>query len=529
MDLLITAIAFLLIFSVLVLIHEWGHFTAARRAGVKVEEFGFGLPPRIWGKKKGETIYSINWIPFGGFVKLLGEDASDDKLRKNKRSYSNKSPWVRLWIVTAGVVMNLFLCWFLLTVGFSIGIQPLIVEPEQFLEAIEDGSIKTEPGFVVQEVKEGTQAEAEGVKAGDVLLTYNGESILELDAIAGQEAGTFEILGEEERMVEFLPGDVVLYPMTFLPRVKVYGDGQRRGDLHVGDYVIEMNGEILYNTTEFFAGMADGDNVLTVLRDGKEITVETVTASAEQKTGGVVVDYVLPGTPASDAGFKSLDKLLAINDEGLTMPEDVIERNQANPGVASIYTIRRGEEVFDAEVTPDENGLIGVQIAELMAVEGLGVSVYDSVAPLSVLEIADVQYPVWIAPIKAVEETGKLAILTVDMFGQVVRQLVTQFTVPDGVAGPVGIAQMTHTVVQEGFGSLLRFMALLSLSLAIINIFPFPALDGGRAFFILIEVIFKQRLRGRAEAIVHAAGFIFLMGLIIAVTYSDIVRWISGS
>lgn len=90
MEFIVTAIVFVLIFSVLVLIHEWGHFAAARRAGIKVEEFGFGLPPRIWGKKKGETLYSINAIPFGGFVKLLGEDSRDPKLLKNKRSFIAK-------------------------------------------------------------------------------------------------------------------------------------------------------------------------------------------------------------------------------------------------------------------------------------------------------------------------------------------------------------------------------------------------------------------------------------------------------
>ncbi len=528
MDFLITAIAFLLIFSVLVLIHEWGHFTAARRAGVKVEEFGFGLPPRIWGKKRGETLYSLNWIPFGGFVKLLGEDASDDKLRKNKRSYSSKSPWIRLWIVTAGVLMNLFLCWLLLTIGFSIGIQPLIVEPNQFLEAIEDGSIQTQSGLVIQNVKEGSLAAEGGVSSGDVVVSYNGQSILDVSQIAGDEVGTFELRGEDLKTVEFLPGDVVLYPMTYLPRVKVHALTETESELQVGDFIVGVNGEPIYSTTEFFESIQDGENSFTIVRDDQEVMVNMTFGEAEQASAGVVIDYVVPESPADQAGFMPMDKVVAINDEGLMAPEDLVERNQANQGLPSLYTLQRGDEFLDVEVTPDEDGLIGVQIAELMTVDGLEGDVYDSVAPLSVIEIQDVQYPVWIAPIKAVEETGKLAILTVNMFGEVVRQLVTQFTVPEGVAGPVGIAQMTHTVVQEGFGSLLRFMALLSLSLAIINIFPFPALDGGRAFFILIEVIFKQRLRGRAEALVHMVGFAFLMLLIVVVTYSDIVRWISG-
>ncbi len=87
MDILITIIVFILIFSVLVLVHEFGHFIMAKRAGIKVEEFGFGLPPRIWGKKKGETLYSINWIPFGGFVRMFGEDSKDGSMLSKKRSF----------------------------------------------------------------------------------------------------------------------------------------------------------------------------------------------------------------------------------------------------------------------------------------------------------------------------------------------------------------------------------------------------------------------------------------------------------
>ncbi|HLG25413.1 MAG TPA: site-2 protease family protein, partial [Candidatus Gracilibacteria bacterium] len=124
----------------------------------------------------------------------------------------------------------------------------------------------------------------------------------------------------------------------------------------------------------------------------------------------------------------------------------------------------------------------------------------------------------------AFEESGKLSVITVEMFANVLKSVFTRFTVPEGVAGPVGIAQLTHTFVQEGILSLLRFMALLSLSLAIINILPFPALDGGRLFFILVEVVTGRKLGGKFEAWIHAIGFVLLMLLIFAVTYNDILR-----
>ena len=105
---IISILVFLIVLSVLVIVHELGHFIMARKFGVLVEEFGFGLPPRIIGKKIGETLYSINLFPFGGFVKLHGED-SNERLKHPKRAFSKKSKKARFAIVVAGVVINFLL------------------------------------------------------------------------------------------------------------------------------------------------------------------------------------------------------------------------------------------------------------------------------------------------------------------------------------------------------------------------------------------------------------------------------------
>ena len=108
---IVTIIAFIVIFSALILVHEWGHFAMARRAGIKVEEFGIGLPPRakkLHTDKKG-TVYSLNWIPFGGYVKLYGEDTSDPKVLKSKDSFASKTIPQRISVIVAGVVMNFLL------------------------------------------------------------------------------------------------------------------------------------------------------------------------------------------------------------------------------------------------------------------------------------------------------------------------------------------------------------------------------------------------------------------------------------
>src|SRR3989344_6242903 len=108
----------ILLLGILVFAHEAGHFLAAKFFGVRVEEFGFGFPPRIWGKKSGETIYSINAIPAGGFVRLLGEDG---EAVGNPRSFASKGPWVRSMIIVSGVIVNLLVAFVLFTALLSFG------------------------------------------------------------------------------------------------------------------------------------------------------------------------------------------------------------------------------------------------------------------------------------------------------------------------------------------------------------------------------------------------------------------------
>ena len=98
-------VIFIIILSILVFIHELGHFISARKFGIKVDEFGIGIPPRAWGKKIGNTLYSINWLPLGGFVKIRGDDF-DEYNAKDKNNFMNKKPWQQAVVLCAGVFMN---------------------------------------------------------------------------------------------------------------------------------------------------------------------------------------------------------------------------------------------------------------------------------------------------------------------------------------------------------------------------------------------------------------------------------------
>lgn len=364
---LFTILTFIIIFSVLVLVHEWGHFYFARRAGIKVEEFGIGLPPRakaFYKDKKG-TVYSLNWIPFGGYVRLYGEDSSDPKVLKSKTSFASKSILSRSMVIVAGVLMNFVLAWFLLTITLTVGTKPILATEADLRQAVTQGYIEVKDVLYVNEVVKGSPLD--------------------------------------------------------------------ESDLLPGDLITEINGQ---------------------------------PAPAPDK----LPDLLVPKQPVT-------------------------------------LTVLRGDMEGRLTVIPDEEGRIGFLVSSLPYI----------------IFLKDLQYPFYQAPFEAVKEVGRLTYLTVEMLGNVVTTLLSKFAVPEGVSGPVGIAKMTSQFMREGIVALLQFVALLSISLGVINIMPFPALDGGRFLFIVVELLFRRRPSSQWEAAIHGIGFVLLLFLIFVITWNDIV------
>ncbi|MEA3248913.1 MAG: RIP metalloprotease RseP [Patescibacteria group bacterium] len=175
---IVTVITFIVVLSIIVFAHEFGHFYCAKKSGVAVEEFGFGFPPRIFGVKKGDTIYSINWIPIGGFVRLKGESGENEK---DSDSFGSKSAAKRGIIIGAGVVMNIFLAWVLISIGLVFGL-PQIIEDEASLP----GFVKvSEEKVYVVNILEETPASEAGIEIGDIISTVDGETITSMDQFAG--------------------------------------------------------------------------------------------------------------------------------------------------------------------------------------------------------------------------------------------------------------------------------------------------------------------------------------------------------
>ncbi|MBN1325658.1 RIP metalloprotease RseP [Candidatus Falkowbacteria bacterium] len=356
---LTTALLFLIILGILVFVHEAGHFVAARKMGMKVEEFGFGFPPRIWGKTgKDGVVYSINWIPLGGFCKIKGEDGEN---RTELDSFGSKKPWRRALVLVAGVAMNFLLCAVLLSFGYLIGLPQAVDQ-----ESLDQGIVKEYKVQIVS-VLDDKPAKAAGVEVGDVLLLVDGKQI--------------------------------------------------QGVKNLVQYTSERIGQ-------------------------------TVKFQFER------------------------DK-------------NVIEKDIE---IASIG---------------DSKGGIGVGL----------------------IETGVVSYPVHLAVWNGFKLTGVLTGEFIYAFYNIIKNLLVGKPLGVQVSGPVGIAVLTGQVARLGFVYILQFAALLSLNLAIINLLPFPALDGGRLLFVLIEKIRRKPVSQKIEALIHTIGFSLLLILIIIITFQDILRY----
>jgi regulator of sigma E protease len=359
---LVSILIFLVVLSVLVLVHELGHFIVARRAGIMVEEFGFGLPPRLIGKKIGDTIYSLNWLPFGGFVRLHGEQEEEGTTDPNaSRAFLNKSKKVRASVVTAGVIMN-------------------------FLLAI---------------------------------LAF-----------------------------------AVVYSFSGIPK------------------------------------------------DMGKLTVVDVSA----------------GSPAQTAGIVDGDIITKVDNNAITSSDDFIAKTAALKGENTVFEIQRqinGQtSTIKVSLTPRVNPPSG---------EG----------PVGVTITTMVLYypPIWQRPFYGIYYGFKDAIfwgqtIVVGLWGILVSLF--KGRVPQGVSGPVGIFAVTTEAARSGLLTLINFVGVLSVNLAILNIVPFPALDGGRLLFIGIEGIIGRRVVPKVEAAIINIGFIILIILIFLITVSDIRHFIAA-
>ena len=240
---------------------------------------------------------------------------------------------------------------------------------------------------------------------------------------------------------------------------------------------------------------------------GLSQSLDDVKSSARVTKAEVVVMESLADSPAQKAGLQPGDVILAVDGQAIDSSEGLQNLVASKNGIATDFLIKNNNQEKHLTITPE--------IISDTGKAGIGVSIYAS---------GTVRYPFFIAIWEGIKLTGIMFWMIILAFAVLIKDLFVGASVSGQVAGPVGIATLTGQVASLGFAYLLQFMALLSLNLALINILPFPALDGGRLLFLLLEKFKGKPIRQSVEAWIHTVGFWLLILLIIFVTYKDIAR-----
>lgn len=438
MEILTTIFYFVITIGILVFVHEFGHFIAAKLVGMRVDRFSIGFPPRAFGKKIGDTDYCISWLPLGGYVKIAGmiDESMDTEFLKSEPQpweFRAKPLWARVLVISAGVIMNI-----LLAVAIFWGIN---YAQGKYLRAT------TEVGYVIP----GSAAEKVGLQAGDVIRAVNGQPTTHWDEV--QSLIYVENVGRDitldiERASSFRQ---VFLPLGSVPDI----------------------------TSERF-GILPAHTV-------------------------AMIGSVEAGKPADLLGLRPRDILISINGTPVFNDNQVIEIIRANRDKEVTIVWKRGEEILQGTTMPNEEGRIGITIG----------SVYMG-------PTRHVQYSL----LGALPEGLKDIVNASALFYKSIVQLITGKTsFSQSFGGPIKIAQIATQSAEGGITSFLAFMALLSMSLAILNIMPFPALDGGHLLVMLIEAVFRREIPHRAKLAIQQAGFVILLAFMAFVIYNDIVNF----
>jgi regulator of sigma E protease len=531
MEVILKIIGAVLILSFLVIIHELGHYWAAKKNGVKVPEFGVGFPPTLFKFKKWGTTFKINAVPLGGYVKLHGEDAHDPKLLKDKSSFASKTPWQKIEIILAGVLMNFLVFWVLMTAALWSGVTPLVTSQDDFRTVVNEGYFRLSPEILVE------SSEDDRFRQGDRVVSVNGSEVISRELAVDLVRGKYELVesiqvksgmtvNEFDFTQEPTP-NVEFFPITSVPMFEVTNvtaDSAFNEVVYAGDKIYRVNNKPAFDIDVFWTALADSnfDGLnLSLLRNGESIEVQV-----PFEENYYFVEEVLSESPAEEAGFQVGDQIIAVDGLIVEVGHD-IPKQISDKGLSTVvFTVdRRGiDEHIDLVVNPNEDGTVGVFLTGQLKLSEFGIDLVPTSRYGSVIKIKDLRVPIYQAPFVALTQGHKIAVATVKGFSRTVYGIVTSFHVSEEVGGPVQVAKLSYDFIDRGGVDLINFIALISLSLAVINLLPIPALDGGRFVFIIIEALRGKPINQRVEAMIHTIGFFLLIGLILVISMFDIIR-----
>ena len=425
-----TMLAFLIVFGILVFIHEFGHFFMAKLVGIRVEVFSFGYGKRLVGFKKGDTDYRISLFPLGGYVKLLGEGMFEPGRELAPDDMMSKSRGARLLVMAMGSIMNILLAVVLVAVINGIGVPaPEYQDQEPVIGYIDPGS----------------PAEKADLRLDDKLLSINGR------------------------------------------RVATWNDVE----IAVGtkpDKVISLE----------------------VLRDGQVLPVDLRTESVSRYEMGYAgfrakiltqIRLVTAGSPAEKAGLRSGDVIAAVNGKPVYF-YSFIPVIETNAGREIVLAVQRGEESLEIPVTPKQEGSVG-KIGILQEAKSV-VRKYGFFG--------------------AIRESVRANTKNVFLVFRFLKDLFTGQASTRQLGGPLEIANFSYAALRMGWLAMMSWIAIISLQLGVLNLFPVPVFDGGQIFVLLLESVFRKDFSPKVRTVWLQIGFVIFVALIVFIVMNDFVK-----
>ncbi|MDL2407850.1 RIP metalloprotease RseP [Rhizobium calliandrae] len=537
-------ITFVFVLSLLVFVHEMGHYLVGRWSGIRIMAFSLGFGPEIAGfTDRHGTRWKLSIIPLGGYVRFFGdEDASSktdvDQLaamteEDRARSFAGAKLWKRAATVAAGPIANFILAIAIFAVLFSVY-----------------GRTVADP-VVAMVTRDGAAADA-GIEPGDRLVAIDGTKVSTFDEVqryVGLRPGRNIVLTVERdgqkrdfgivpKLVEDTDqfgnkmemGRIGIALVDPLVTAVAPGGPAAQAGVKSGDRLIAIDGNNVatyYDIARYVADRPGKSLVLTVERNGQTRdlsmvpeTLSATDASGNKKDVGSIgispvdplVASIAPGSPAEAAGIMIGDRVLSVDGRRIEAIGEVQRYVASRPGKTVTLSVERDGKTLDVQVVPrkaEEPDAFGnpMEIGSIGITDGQKPIKlrYETYGPLQALS-------------EGVKQTGSIVSGTFEYLGNVIGG----YMKADQLGGPIRVAQLSGQMATLGFSAVLQFAAILSVSIGLLNLMPVPVLDGGHLMFYAIEAVRGKPLGARAQDIAFRIGFAMVLSLMVFATWNDI-------
>lgn len=534
---LFTFLMFVILLSTVVLFHELGHFLVGKYFKIGIEAFSVGFGRAIIKIRKGETDYRINWIPFGGYVKFVGEGPDEELDEDQKEKALNlRPPYQKALVVFAGPFMNMVLAFLIFSIMFLVGFP----------------TKTTRIGYVAPD----TPAFAAGLVPGDKILAVNDKPVWrwddmshEIEEFAGIETALTVDRGGEKLTVKVTP--------KAAPKMNILGITEDKGvigvsengmrpllglpardsiaalaGLKTGDLLIKIDGKLIHFQQSMKRVLADGqphslEVVVNADQPEKDWTTKTVNLPASGGMGmesygieyaDLYIHKVEDDSPAKTAGILAGDKILTVAGTPVYDWQPFSEMIQKSADKPLDFSVLRNGQPVDLQITPElkkEKDLMG----ETQSFGRIGI--YRSVA-FQPPELISERH---LNPLKIMARGFDLSwywsVITLKAFVYIFTGDVS----PKAVGGPITIAVMAGETAKLGVFPFFLLMAIISLNLAVINLVPIPILDGGHIAFFMVEMVRGKPLSPIIMDVAARVGMVLLGLMVIFVLYNDFSRF----